>query len=319
VSFFLSLTSSAQAQFTSTVSFDNATEKAFNGLTNGQTLLGGVGNTSPSFAPQTVFYNTINDGTGVTWAPADTVPGSDLWDIKVTYSFGATTPGPTSTNRLSIDYGTANAGQLTSTRQFNDAATSTNSGTRYFSKMRMEFSPRYNVTDLTARFNSLNTAGVTWEFSTAAYLDTSGAYYSTAPTLDPYLTFNATNAGGLQGRVSEGWWYAASTGTVTGVGAGSTSSGSGGTYDAMNGAGSELKVAGATGNRAFTSAPAQIGGMEFTSYLEDVRGIGQGSSGFTASWTQFSFTTSAVIPEPNSALYLLLALPLLKRRKVFPV
>jgi hypothetical protein len=308
------LASSAEAQFTSTVSFDNTTEKAFSGLSNGQLLFGGVGNTSPSYAAQTVFYNTTNDLTGATWAPAATIPGSDTWDIKVTYSFGATTPGTSSADRMSVDYSTGNVGQLTATKQFNETPVSTNSGTRYYSRMRMEFSPHFNVTDLTARFNSLNTAGITWEFATVAYLDQSGSYFASAPTIDPYLAFNAANAGGLQGRVAEGWWYAASTGTVTGVG-GTTGAGSNGTYDSMNGSTSELRAFAASGNRAFTSAPAQLGGMEFTSYLEDVRGTGQPASGLTASWTQFTFTATTFVPEPSSITLVLLVLPFLRRRR----
>jgi hypothetical protein len=225
-------------------------------------------------------------------------------------TFIASAQGPRSTGGAAatpnLQWTTANAGAFVSNRNWltTGAGFTNNPGTRVSTTMRMLFGSHLTVTDLNAVFSSLNTAGISWEFSTIAFLDPSGAYFTPAPSLPLY---NAATS--FTGSPSAGWYVAADKTTVTGVGTNLTAAGAtSGTSDNFTATYANMGLAPGT----------QIGGFEWTTFLEDTRGTSNVATSFTTSITDFTFSgTVAAIPEPGTLALLLapVALGFLRRRR----
>ncbi len=184
---------------------------------------------------------------------------------------------------------------------------SNNPGTVHSNTLSLTFASHIEITDASFNFTSLNTAGISWEYSVLRFLDASGNYFS--PIAGPGWTLGATGqyisaGGGFSGAAGLGNFVAASTGTVTGVGTDTTVTGTtGGNNDLVF----NYSVAGL--------APGTIiSGIEWTTYLEDVRGtLNLSISSLTSSLQDF--TISGTIPEPSSALLGMLGAGFLLRRK----
>jgi hypothetical protein len=137
---------------------------------------------------------------------------------------------------------------------------------------------------LSANFLSLNTAGILWEYSVLGFLDPNGNPFSAAPVMGAY-----NSAASFTGSPSKGWYVAANKGTVTGVGGSQTTAGTSGPAD-------DLLL---TYALAGLTSGTQVGGLSWTTYLEDTRGTSNGISNFTASLSDITFTNTAVaVPTP---------------------
>jgi hypothetical protein len=236
----------------------------------------------------TQSYNLINDST----AAKLNSNNNDLNDFSL--SFATSGPGPLSTSGTpKLEWQSTTTGRFTSSRGFNGAVSSNNPGTRVSTTTTLLFDSHVTVTDFSAIIDSLNTAGVGWETSKLGFLKPDGSFFSPEPTISTYLATSA--AGAVNGSPSTGWFVLDSTGTTTGVGTGTTVSGANGSND---------------NNFVFNYAKAglpagtQIGGIVWTTNLDDVRGTTNGATNFTASWSEFTFSgsinTTASIPEPST-------------------
>lgn len=176
--------------------------------------------------------------------------------------------------------------------------TADNPGTIASATLRVTFADHVQVTDASVVFSSLNTAGAAWEYSVLRFFDPAGNYFSnisgpgwTIGAAGQYLTADGTS--GFTGQAGVGNYVAASTGTVQNVGTSQTSTGT-------SGASNNLTL---TYTLAGLSPGTQVGGWEWSSYLEDVRGTSNTTSSFTSSMMDFTVTGIAV-PEPSTAALL---------------
>lgn len=250
-----------------------------------------VGGTSPT-------YNVLNDATGAKLVTLPAPPG-DTADLLFTF----TTQAAASAS-ATLQYQTTSNGRFTGTNSYNSASGSTNPGTRIFTQQRLRFDSHLTVTSLSAALLSLNTAGITWEFSTIAFLRPDGSYFSAAPVIPAYNAYS-----GFTGSPSQGWYVAADKTTVSGVGTATTAAGSNGSSDNLT----------LTYSSAGLAAGTQVGGIEITTWLEDVRGTGNGTTSLTSSFTDFTFSgtiSAANSPEPATLALLALGagLPILMGR-----
>jgi hypothetical protein len=196
-------------------------------------------------------------------------------------------------------------GSFVSSRGWVGAVSTNNPGTRHFTTTKILFGSHLTVTDLSVVFSSLNTQNTSWEFSTIAFLDPSGNYFTPAPATPLY---NAATS--FSGSPSQGWYVAADKGTVTGVGTAATALGAAGSSDSLT----------ATYTNMGLTAGTQIGGFEWTTFMEDTRGTSNGNTTATASMTGFTFsglTAATATPEPGTLALLLApaALVFLRRRQ----
>ena len=169
------------------------------------------------------------------------------------------------------------------------AVTANNPGTVVSNTFTLKFNANLTVTAASFNFSSLNTSGVAWEYSVIQFLDVSGNPFSTltnpgftigAPA--QYSTANALSTVGFTGQAGMGNFIAAKSNTVTGVG-GTTASGTSGTNDNLG----TLNYA-----QVGLMAGTVIGGIRWSTYLEDVRGTTNGNTSFTSSLLDFTITGS---------------------------
>jgi hypothetical protein len=248
--------------------------------------------------PTSASYNILDDVTGAKLLALSGDQPDLLGSFLASGRLGKSTAGSPS-----VEWQTASTGRFTLNKGYTGAVTTSNPGTLTWVQTRLMFASHVTITDLSAVFSSLNTAGIAWEYSTVAFLRPDGSYFSAAPTIGSYAGF-----GGLTGSPSQGWFVAADKTTVTGVGTALTASGSAGAAD-----GSAFTLGyGQVGLASGT----QIGGIELTSYLEDVRGTSNASTNFTASLLDITVSGSLAAPEPGTLLLFLPVLVLIRRRRL---
>ena len=247
----------------------------------------------------TFSYNLLNDSTGALLGANN----GDANDITLSFLNGPV--GNLGSSR--VEWQATSIGRYTGIRGFSGTVGSNNPGSRVSTVMQLEFGSHLTVTDLAATFLSLNTAGITWEFSVIGFLRPDGTFFTPQPTMSSYMSYP-----GFTGSPSEGWYVAASTGTVSGVGTNQTASGTTGPSDNL------MLTYGVAGLPAGT----QIGGIYFASFLEDVRGISNGTTSLTASFSQFSISGEIQqVPEPGTLLLtgaVVLALGLIRLQRSLP-
>jgi hypothetical protein len=222
----------------------------------------------------TQAYNLLDDATGTKLSANN----GDANDIAITFAnSGAGTLSSTGTPKLAIN------GNLISTRGYQKTVGVNNPGTLVSTTATLQFLPQWNITDLQAKFSSLNTAAIAWEYSLIGFLKPDGTPFTAAPAIGSY-----GSATSLTGSPSQGWYWAASKDTVTGVAvtgvvSNVTAKGSNGSKDTLN---LTYALAGLDPN-------TPVGGLIWTTWLEDVRGVQNVGSDLTASLASFTFSGSS--------------------------
>ena len=263
-------------------------------------------------------YNIIDDAAG-------TILGSNNGDDNdIFISVNTTVPGNASGAHASAEFTgsglRSNHGFSKTFANTYSSPTANNPGTLIKQTIRVTFASHLSITGFSADFTSLNTRGRTWEHTEIAMLDPSGNYFSAAPSLGDYNTFNTaapgwnigSEANGGSGSPSTGWFVAATTDTVQNVGTDLSTPGSSN--------GSKENLTSTNGNSFLDyndvglASGTQVGGIEWTVYLYDTRGQNNNQSNWTV--TQDNFIISGTTtPEPSSAILLGLGgLTLLSRR-----
>jgi hypothetical protein len=215
-------------------------------------------------------YNLLNDQTGAKLA----VDNGDGDDFTIDYSSSnAAALSSSGTPNLKLTGKT-----IVSNRGFNKAVQQNNPGSLVSTTAKLLFSEDWQITDLQAKFTSLNTSGTLWEYAVLGFLQPDGSMFSPMPVVGAY-----GQASGLTGSPSVGWYVAGNKGTLQGVGTNKTSG-------VLNGPADKLTLTYALAGLAPGTA---IGGLVWSSYLEDVRGVDNGTSSFTASWTEFMISGSS--------------------------
>lgn len=185
---------------------------------------------------------------------------------------------------------------LRATETFSGTLSSNNPGSRITNTVTLLFASHVTITDLNADFTSLNSTGVSWETSRIAALTPTGDYFSTAPTLAPYLTHASI---GGSSTSYPGFYISDGKTTVTGVGTSTTVSGTG--------SGALDNLTGTAGNSILDytdlnlTAGTRIGGLEWITVLEDTRGTGNSTSSLTSTLTNLS-VSGTIVPEPSLIL-----------------
>jgi hypothetical protein len=223
-------------------------------------------------------YNLLDDETGAKLA-AD---NDDEKDFEINY--GHSSPAALSssgTPNLKLD-----GKKIVSTRGFNKSVQANNPGSLVSTTARLLFSEDWQITDLQAKFTSLNTAGTLWEYAVLGFLKPDGTMFSQMPTIGAY-----GQASGLTGSPSLGWYVAANRGTLQGAGSDKTSAGTTGPADKLT----------LTYALAGLAPETAVGGLVWMSYLEDVRGMDNGTSSFTATWTEFMISGSSRSIAPSGS------------------
>ncbi|MCL4796210.1 MAG: hypothetical protein KJZ84_16740 [Bryobacteraceae bacterium] len=243
-------------------------------------------NGSSSFS---VAYNLIHDTTFAS------LPFDDGGLPDVIFDFAVGTTG--SLGRSRVQWQTASSGRFTNIQGFQGAPGTNNPGSLNSAMTAITFGSHLLVTDVEAVFSSLNTAGISWEYAILGFLQPGGNPFSPMPVVSSYNSYP-----GFTGSPGQGWYVAASKGTVTGVGTSNTATGSSGPSNNFT------MTLGSVGLAPGTP----IGGLVFYSFVEDVRGMGNGNTELTSSLLQISFDAQAntsAIPEPSTLV--LIGLPLL--------
>ena len=231
-------------------------------------------------------YNTINDASGAKL----TVDNGDLKDFTFSGTSASSGLGAArvvlGASGSSSPFASVASGRVGAQHSFTGTVAANNPGSLISNSTTLLFNPNLTVTGASFNFSSLNTAGVTWEYSTLQFLDPSGNPFS---SLTPQawtiggISQYATAGSGFSGQAGIGNWISASTETVIDVDTNQTSSGS-------NGSGDNLPSF--TPQIVGLPANTQIGGIQWVTYLEDVRGTTNGSSNFTSSLLAFSISGS---------------------------
>ncbi len=236
---------------------------------------------APTGGSQVVNYDVINNSTGAFAADGVT---------DITVGASATAGGPlANSGNPKVEWQTGSDGRFTSSRGFTGAVTGGNNpGTVQSTTTNITFGSGLNITDLAATFTSLNTAGILWEYSVLGFLKPDGSTFSAAPVIGAY-----NNATTFTGSPSIGWYVAADKKTVTGVGTDLAVAGANGSVD------SSLAL---TYALAGLASGTQVGGLTWTTFTQDTRGSRNGSSNFTASLSDLTFTNTDATPVPTPAL-----------------
>jgi hypothetical protein len=264
---FLAIDSAQALSFTRTITFN---ETGAPGFPTGTMPI------APTSGSGSNNYDVINNSTGA--LGADGTP-----DITVSATASARGTAGTSGNPK-VEWNSTSTGRFTSERGFTADVSANNPGTLQSTTTKLLFDSSLNITNLAANFLSLNTAGVLWEYSVLGFLDPNGNPFSAAPVIASY-----NNAASFTGSPSTGWYVAADKGTVTGVGGNRSASGKSGSADDVL---LTYALAGLTSG-------TQVGGLSWTTYMEDTRGTSNGTSNFTASLTDVTVTNTAVaVPTP---------------------
>ena len=208
----------------------------------------------------------------------------------------------------SASFGPTTTTGLVSTLAATGAAATNNNGHRWGNIVDIKFLPGVEVRTSTITgftWSSGNTSGVGWEVSQLGYLDASFNPIGTPPTIPDYLA-NSSPVNGQSGN----WFVADSTGTVTGVGTGSSAlgtSGSNNNYPAAFDTPAELGITSGT----------VIGGVRFVHFIEDTRGTANGNSSITSTINNLALSnvTLSIVPEPSRSLLTLVGLGLVMFRR----
>ncbi len=230
----------------------------------------------------TYSFNIWDDATGLPLASNN----GDSNDVTVTLS---TTIGPLGAG--AFDYN-ATSDNLRMSHSFTGAVASNNPGNRLVNTVRITFANHVTITNLNTDFTSLNTAGIAWETSRLAALKPDGSYFSAVPTLDPYLSYAQVN-----GSPSQGFFLLDTTTTVNNVGTAIVTAGASGNLENLTGTNGNSYL-----DYTDLGLPAntQIGGFEWVTVLEDVRGTSNANTSFTSTMESFSVAGS-IVPEPSVA------------------
>ena len=228
--------------------------------------------------------NVVNDATGTVLA----INNGDRPDLSFDF-VGALLNGA---GRVRERWQTTSTGRFASLENFTGAAPSNNTGRRVSSTTTVTLANHQRWTNVRPVFSGLNSAGVVWEYSMIAYLRPDYTFFSPMPGMVTYA-----NATSFTGSPSQGWFVAASTATVTGVGTNRTANG-------VNGTRNNLTLTPALAGLA-NNTP--VGGFVLIHVSEDVRGISNGNASTAAYLTSVSFTNTPV-PEPSTVTLLGLAL-----------
>ncbi|MCI0679234.1 MAG: DUF11 domain-containing protein [Actinobacteria bacterium] len=234
-----------------------------------------------------VTYNLFDDATGAELASDN----GDLPDVTLIYT--TSPPGALATSgRPSIEINPTATNQLTGRSGYTDPPGANNPGTRQWYSIEVRFAGHLDITAVTIDTNSLNTAGIGWEFTVVSFLDEGFAPFSTPPIVDSYLVF----APGTTGPVGTGHFLAAETGTVTGVGTNLTAAGTNGGHDQVD---DEIST-----SDVVLPGTAVIGGFVLTTTLEDVRGVTNGTTAFSSSIRDITIegTITQVVPDADVAI-----------------
>lgn len=273
---FLSLPATGQQAFTAVIAFD---EYAFpQASTDSGIIVQGPGGST------TESYNLLDDATGAELG-AD---NGDLADFVFTYI--ASPPAAlTPADRPDLRFRQVGAAgdQITGRTAYSlGAPAANNPGSRHFYELEVRFADHVEITELLLDYNSLNTSGIAWEFSSISFLDQDGNPFSPFPSIPPYLNYEP----GQTGNVAPGHYLLALTGTVQGVGGALTSSGTSNppTDGPILLSETDLGVAGQV-----------IGGFVWRTTLEDVRGVGNGSTSFTSSLRRMTLSGTLIQVVPT--------------------
>jgi hypothetical protein len=241
-------------------------------------------------------YNTINDATGSKL----TISNGDSNDFTLS---GSSTTGALGTTRAvlgsigaSSPLSSVESARIGAQHSYTKPVSSNNPGSVESNSFRLIFNSTIMVTDATFNFSSLNTQGITWEYSVLQFLDFSGNPFS--PLSGPSWTIGSASqyllaGSGFSGQAGIGNFIAASTGTVTNVGTAQSAEGANGPRDNI----SALNYA-----LVGLTPGTQIGGITWTTYLEDVRGTNNVASNFTSALLDFSISGRTVEAVPTPAL-----------------
>jgi len=199
--------------------------------------------------------NIWNDATGAVL----TSDNGDAPDLTVSFS---TSAGPLGNGWFHYDAGTS---RLRANHSFSGPAPSNNPGSRVINTVDFVFAHHLKITNLNADFKSLNTAGVSWEFSRLAARTPSGGFFSEEPDVAAYASH--TPAGGSPAK---GFFLVDNKDTVLRVGSRLTASGEHAPNENLTG----------TNGNSFLDYKdlglepgTQIGGFQWVTTLEDVRGM----------------------------------------------
>jgi hypothetical protein len=221
-------------------------------------------------------YNTIKDTDGTKLA-------TDNMDVKDFTLSGSSIEGTLGNATIQLNPSGALA-RVRLSQGYDGTVSTNNPGSVTCNTFTLKFNNNIMVTDASFNLNSLNTAGIAWEYSVIQLLNASGSPFSdvSGPSFTPGSASQYVSAGvGYSGQAGMGNFVSASTGTVTGVGTNSTTSGTSGTNDAISSFG--YSTVGLT-------TGTQIGGITMTTCLEDVRGTSDGATNFTSSLFDFTIT-----------------------------
>lgn len=238
-------------------------------------------------------YNVLNDSTGAKIATPGELAGltGDLSDLTMNLQ---STTGTLGTN--SWQWQPTIDGRFLASHSFTGTVATDNPGRLSSNTITITFGDHLSITDLSMNGSSFNTAGVAWEYTVIEFFRPDGSSFSTAPTIGSYLTHTS-----IDGSPSAGWYVLDNKGTVTGVGTSQTTTGA-------NPPNENLTVTGGLGYTNVGLAPGtQIGGIRVTTFLEDVRGTGNGSTNFSSSLTEITISGS-IVPEPSTAVLALAGL-----------
>lgn len=153
--------------------------------------------------------NLWNDSTGARLL-ADNGDQTDL-----TISYNRTISGPTASSASgSFEYQSSNQ-RFRASHDFGSSTRTTNNpGSRITHTVDFTFANHLNVTGLDVDFSSLNTAGVTWEFSKLGYIVAGNPANNAEPSIATYDDHTTVN-----GKASGiGWFLVDSKATATQVG-----------------------------------------------------------------------------------------------------
>lgn len=225
----------------------------------------------------TFLYNTMNDANGLKLI-------TDNGDKKEFKLSGLSTSGLLGTTSISLSPSSA-SGRVRLDHGFSGTVSSNNPGRVNSNTFTLLFTDNLEITDASFNLSSMNTAGVTWEYTVIQLLNSNGIPFSTLT--NPGWTLGANSqyfvgpATGFSGPAGIGNYIAASKLTVTGVGLNNTISGTSGPNDNF-----------ASFNYSTVGLPSGtiIGGIRIITYLEDVRGINNGSSNLTTSLLDFNIS-----------------------------